>query len=71
MNLNFGMNILPSSCYTCDKFQAPPTSGLGGLVIMLENRCFMLHRSGQQACLQVSEVEGPNCLQTKWKAWGS
>ena len=29
MNLNFNMNILPSFCYTCEEFRAPPTSGLG------------------------------------------
>ena len=29
MNLSFGMNILPSSCYTCKEFRAPPTSGMG------------------------------------------
>ena len=30
MNLNFGMNILPSSCYTRKEFRAPPICGMGG-----------------------------------------
>ena len=30
MNLNFGMNILPLSCYTRKEFQAPPISGVNG-----------------------------------------
>ena len=30
MNSNFGMSILPSSCYTRKEFQALPTSGMGG-----------------------------------------
>ena len=30
MDLNFGMIILLSSCYTCKEFQAPPISGVGG-----------------------------------------
>ena len=29
-NLNFGMNILPSSCYTRKEFRAPPISSMGG-----------------------------------------
>ena len=28
--LNFGMNILPSSCYTSKEFRAPPISGMDG-----------------------------------------
>ena len=30
MNFNFGMNILPSSCYTRKEFRATPKSGMGG-----------------------------------------
>ena len=30
MNLNFGMIILPSSCYTHNEFRALPISGVGG-----------------------------------------
>ena len=30
MNLNFGMNILPSSWYIRKEFRAPPISGMDG-----------------------------------------
>ena len=36
MNLNFGMNILPSSCYTRKEFRVPPTSGLGGAITRVD-----------------------------------
>jgi len=29
-DFNFGVKILTSSCYTCKKFRATPTSGMGG-----------------------------------------
>ena len=29
MNFNFGMNIFPSSCYTCKEFRTPPISCMG------------------------------------------
>ena len=48
MNFKPGMNILTSSCYTCCKSRAPPTSGVGGASasITFGNRHFMPHFFG-------------------------
>ena len=37
MNLNFGMKVLPSSCYTRKEFLAPPTSGLGRAITRVDH----------------------------------
>ena len=36
MNFKPGMNILPSSYYSCYKSRAPPTSGIGGASVRVD-----------------------------------
>ena len=82
-DLNFGMNILLSSCYTHKEFWTPPISDMGRASTCINHvqkspfYASLWQLTARDRRLAVAsnvgsvEIEGPNCLQTKWKAWGS
>ena len=73
-DVNFGVMILTSSCYTGKEFRAKSTSSLGGAsarvnhVQKLPFYASLWQLSDQYRRLII--VSNVNCLQTKWEAWG-
>ena len=77
MNLNSGVNILPSSCYTC-KVLSPAHFLNGQRARVCSSSPFyasLWWLNDQDRSLAVAsyikcEVEDPNCLETKWGSLG-
>ena len=66
MNLNLGINILPSSSYTRKEFLAPPTSSAGGTSECVEKSLLCL--SWQLTTKDRRLAVASNIGSVKWKA---
>ena len=66
MNINLGINILPSSCYTRKEFLTPPTSSVGSTNECVEKSllCLSWQLTAKDGRLAVAS----NIGSVKWKA---